>query len=280
MTVFQFIVAICGVTISIDNVTGQRMLVAFVCLYISSFALTWGTVAWVVNAEIFPLSVRAKAMSMTGASNWAVNFAIGYAIPYLVNDGPGNAGLGVKVFFMWGSLCAFCGIYSCTSTVVSLTSPLTLHLCRFLHPRNQGFVSRTNQPAVPQHYSSQVGGLPQRIARQRPNLCHRSSAYLASFDLANLERSRKIKREGEVRGCTMPCGFGSVISYISTLVLGACSYSLVGLIVVLLLYSCCSPCFPRFPCFSRFVVHIDVCILPRAHRRLQLLSAASIKLGM
>ncbi|KAF8605370.1 general substrate transporter [Ceratobasidium sp. AG-I] len=112
MTIFQYIVGICGVTIPTDNVVGQRVLVAFVCLYIVSFALTWGSVAWVVNAEIFPLAVRAKAMSMTGASNWAVNFAIGYAVPYIVNDAPGSAGLGVKVFFVWGSLCAFCGIYS------------------------------------------------------------------------------------------------------------------------------------------------------------------------
>lgn len=138
MTIFQLIVAICGVTISVDNLAGQRVLVAFVCLYIASFALTWGTVAWVVNAEIFPLAVRAKAMSMTGASNWAVNFAIGYAIPYLVNDGPGNAGLGVKVFFLWGSLCAFCGIYSCTSTAISLTSPLTYVYLDFFIPETKG----------------------------------------------------------------------------------------------------------------------------------------------
>lgn len=141
MTIFQFIVGACGVTIPTDNVVGQRVLVAFVCLYIVSFALTWGSVAWVVNAEIFPLAVRAKAMSMTGASNWAVNFAIGYAVPYIVNDAPGSAGLGVKVFFVWGSLCAFCGIYSCTSILSSPASLLTWRSSRLLHPRNEGLVS-------------------------------------------------------------------------------------------------------------------------------------------
>jgi MFS transporter, SP family, sugar:H+ symporter len=32
--------------------------------------------------------------------------------PYLVNTGPGNAGLGVKVFFIWGSTCACCFIFA------------------------------------------------------------------------------------------------------------------------------------------------------------------------
>lgn len=34
------------------------------------------------------------------------NWAISFAAPYLVNSGSGNANLGVKVFFIWGSTCA------------------------------------------------------------------------------------------------------------------------------------------------------------------------------
>ncbi len=34
------------------------------------------------------------------------NWAISFAAPYLVNSGTGNANLGVKVFFIWGSTCA------------------------------------------------------------------------------------------------------------------------------------------------------------------------------
>src|SRR5690606_12265516 len=34
--------------------------------------------------------------------------AIGYATPYLVDPGEGNANLGVKVFFVWGSCCFLC----------------------------------------------------------------------------------------------------------------------------------------------------------------------------
>ncbi|PBK72410.1 MFS monosaccharide transporter [Armillaria solidipes] len=112
MCICEFIVAIVGVTISVDNVTGQKVLIAFVCIYIAIFASTWGPIAWVITGEIFPLEVRAKAMSLSVASNWLWNFAIGYATPYIVNPGPGNANLGSKVFFIWGSTCACCCIFT------------------------------------------------------------------------------------------------------------------------------------------------------------------------
>ncbi|CAL1715002.1 unnamed protein product [Somion occarium] len=112
MCMCEFLVAIIGVTISVQNTSGQKGLVALVCLYIAGFASTWGPIAWVITGEIFPLNVRAKAMSLSVASNWLWNFGIGYATPYLVNTGPGNAGLQVKVFFIWGSTCACCVIFA------------------------------------------------------------------------------------------------------------------------------------------------------------------------
>jgi len=112
MTICEFLVAIIGVTISVDNTAGQKVLIAFVCIYIAFFASTWGPIAWVVVGEIYPLAVRAKAMSLATASNWLWNFAIGYATPYMVNSGPGNADLGAKVFFVWGSTCACCIVFT------------------------------------------------------------------------------------------------------------------------------------------------------------------------
>jgi len=112
MAFCEFIVAIVGVTISTTNLDGQRVLIAFVCIYIALFASTWGPVAWVITGEIFPLQVRAKAMSLSVASNWLWNFGIGYATPYLVNTEPGSAGLEVKVFFIWGTTCACSAIFT------------------------------------------------------------------------------------------------------------------------------------------------------------------------
>ncbi len=112
MCLCEFLIAILGVTVSVTNTSGQKALVALVCLYIAGFASTWGPIAWVITGEIFPLNVCAKSMSLSVASNWLWNFGIGYATPYLVNVAPGSAGLQSKVFFIWGSTCACCVIFS------------------------------------------------------------------------------------------------------------------------------------------------------------------------
>jgi len=112
MCVCEFLVAIVGVTVSTSNATGQKILITFVCVYIAFFASTWGPIAWVVTGEIYPLNIRAKAMSLSIASNWLWNFAIGYATPYLINKEPGSAGLEVKVFFIWGATCAGCFVFT------------------------------------------------------------------------------------------------------------------------------------------------------------------------
>ncbi|PCH44363.1 MFS monosaccharide transporter [Wolfiporia cocos MD-104 SS10] len=112
MTVCEFLIAIIGVTISVTDKSGQQALIALVCIYIAAFASTWGPIAWIVVGEIFPLNVRAKAMSMSVASNWLWNWAIAYATPYLVDSGAGNADLQSKVFFIWGATCAGAGIFT------------------------------------------------------------------------------------------------------------------------------------------------------------------------
>jgi MFS family permease len=107
MSVCQLIVASVGTALP-DSSSASKALIAFVCFYIVFFASTWGPCAWVVTGEIFPLKARAKGLSITTASNWLLNWAIAYATPYLVNDGPGNANLGSKVFFVWGGFCCIC----------------------------------------------------------------------------------------------------------------------------------------------------------------------------
>lgn len=97
----QFLVAIIGVA-KPDSDAANKSLIAFVCVFIAAFASTWGPLCWAVIAETFPLKVRQKSIALCAASNWLWNWAIGYATPYLVDEGPGNANLGSKVFFIWG----------------------------------------------------------------------------------------------------------------------------------------------------------------------------------
>jgi SP family sugar:H+ symporter-like MFS transporter len=112
MCVMEFMIAIIGTVEPTSNTPAQTSLVALVCLYVAAFASTWGPAAWVVCGEIFPLQIRAKALSLCTASNWLWNFGIGYATPYLVNTGPGEAGLGPKVFFVWGGTCLLCTLFA------------------------------------------------------------------------------------------------------------------------------------------------------------------------
>ena len=114
MSFCEFIVAIVGVTVSTSNLAGQKVLISFVCIYIAFFASTWGPIAWVVVGEIFPLTIRAKGMALSAASNWLWNFGIGYATPYMVDA------LEVKVFFVWGSTCAMAGVFVCTYSFLNV----------------------------------------------------------------------------------------------------------------------------------------------------------------
>ena len=87
-----------------ENNTAHIVLITFVCIYIAFFASTWGPTGWAVSGEIFPLSIRAKGIALSTASNWLWNFIIAFVTPYIVDTDKGN--LGVKVFFIWGSTCA------------------------------------------------------------------------------------------------------------------------------------------------------------------------------
>ncbi|KAI5123528.1 hypothetical protein M0805_006688 [Coniferiporia weirii] len=140
MCVCEYIVAIAGVCLPTDNLAGQKVLVAFVCIYIAFFASTWGPIAWVVVGEIYPLNVRAKGISLSAASNWLWNFAISYATPYLVDNAKGDANLGPKVFFIWGSTCFCCIIF--TYFCIPETKGLSLEQIDLLYihstPRTSG----------------------------------------------------------------------------------------------------------------------------------------------
>lgn len=102
MALSQLIVAIVGTVASPDSDAPNKVLVAFVCVFIAGFAATWGPLAWAIVGETFALGVRQKSISICTAANWLCNWAIAYATPYMVDPGPGNANLGAKVFFIWG----------------------------------------------------------------------------------------------------------------------------------------------------------------------------------
>ncbi|KAF5025630.1 hypothetical protein F66182_2236 [Fusarium sp. NRRL 66182] len=69
-----------------NNSTAGIVLIVCGCMFIASFASTWGPMAWVVIGESFPLRTRAKQASIATAGNWLGNFMVAFLTP-LATDG-------------------------------------------------------------------------------------------------------------------------------------------------------------------------------------------------
>jgi len=108
MIAAQFIVAIIGVTAGrpeANNDAAVKTMIAFICINIFFFAVSWGPAAWVIVGETFPLPIRSRGVGISTAMNWCFNCIIAVITPYMVGNEKGSADLGPKVFFIWGSLC-------------------------------------------------------------------------------------------------------------------------------------------------------------------------------
>lgn len=64
-------------TLRDDSSSGTKqsgiLMIISACMFIGSFAATWGPMAWVVVGETFPLRTRAKQASLATAGNWFGN---------------------------------------------------------------------------------------------------------------------------------------------------------------------------------------------------------------
>lgn len=56
------------------------------------------------------MPIRSKGVALSTASNWFWNCIIGIIVPFIVDGDKGD--FGVKVFFVWGSTCAFCALFA------------------------------------------------------------------------------------------------------------------------------------------------------------------------
>ncbi|MFF0463793.1 sugar porter family MFS transporter [Streptomyces mexicanus] len=73
-------------------------------LYIASFAVSWGPVQWVMLPELFPLRIRAAAVSVCVVFNWLFNMVVALLFPSLLKA----VGAGVNfLFFAVTTLLAF-----------------------------------------------------------------------------------------------------------------------------------------------------------------------------
>jgi sugar porter (SP) family MFS transporter len=64
-----------------------------------SFCISSGVTVWVLLAEIFPNTIRARACSIGSFTNWVVNAGFAFLFPVVVTIWPKNIGLGYSFIF-------------------------------------------------------------------------------------------------------------------------------------------------------------------------------------
>ncbi len=62
-----------------------------VVVYILGFSFSWGPVVWVMLSEIYPNSIRGKAMSIAVAAQWIMNFIVSTTFPVMDGSSALNA---------------------------------------------------------------------------------------------------------------------------------------------------------------------------------------------
>ena len=55
---------------------------AFLCIYIFFFGLTWGPVMWIIIGEVFPLKVRGLGAGVSSVVNWTANLTVTLVFPF------------------------------------------------------------------------------------------------------------------------------------------------------------------------------------------------------
>ena len=84
--------------------SGIVMLI-FTAIFVAGFAVSWGPVCWIYTAEIYPLNIRARAMSFTTGTNWFTAMIMSYMLELI-------APLGIHgVFYLFSGLCLVAVIF-------------------------------------------------------------------------------------------------------------------------------------------------------------------------
>jgi len=79
--------------------------VVFIWIFSICFGISWGPCAWIVVAEVFPLGLRAKGVSIGASSNWLNNFAVAISTPDFVAAAPYGA------YIFLGLICVLGAFY-------------------------------------------------------------------------------------------------------------------------------------------------------------------------
>ncbi len=77
----------------------------FIIIYTASFMMSWGPVCWVLISEIFPNTIRAKAVAIAVAAQWIANFLVSSTFPWLVGLNEANT------YWLYGAMSVLSAIF-------------------------------------------------------------------------------------------------------------------------------------------------------------------------
>lgn len=77
----------------------------FIIIYTASFMMSWGPICWVLISEIFPNTIRAKAVAIAVAAQWVANFLVSSTFPWLVGLNEANT------YWLYGAMSVLSAIF-------------------------------------------------------------------------------------------------------------------------------------------------------------------------
>ncbi|KAL7422677.1 hypothetical protein Q5752_001968 [Cryptotrichosporon argae] len=131
-----------------DKVAGD-VLIAFTCVFIASFAASWGPVAWVVCGESFPIRLSGLCVTLGTGANWLFNLVIAFAAPQI------QARIGTGITFVWAGCLAlaFVFAYTCIPETkgMSIEEVDALYLSHTPAWRSAAFKRRQEEEQIKSH---------------------------------------------------------------------------------------------------------------------------------
>lgn len=100
MAVGAFLVA----GLSQAGVGGVLPVIAII-VYSAAFMMSWGPICWVLISEIFPNTIRGKAVAIAVAFQWIFNFLVSYTFPSMYSFSP------VVAYGLYGTVCIVAAIF-------------------------------------------------------------------------------------------------------------------------------------------------------------------------
>lgn len=196
-----------------DSVTKGVIVCSY--LFVCSFAITMGPVSWTYPAEIFPMRVRAKAVSVSTAVNWLFNFALAWAVP------PGLSSIAYKTYFIFGAFnfAAFVHIFFCFPETAGRTLEEIEDVFAQGHVLSAWRVDRrvgqktlaevVHKAQVESVRVSRGAGVPVRLADVR---CFFSFFFFGCSTTTTTARRRRRRREARAAPPAAPwCGRSGVV---------------------------------------------------------------------